>query len=85
MKLKNHSAIEIITKFKDIVINNNLVGKMKGIITDQGKEFSKWREMEIFTETQVYFCDPGKPQQKPLIEHMNSEFRYWLPKKGNWF
>ncbi len=81
MKLKNHSAIEIITKFKDIVINNNLIGKMKGIITDQGKEFSKWREMEIFTETQVYFCDPSKPQQKPLIEHMNSEFRYSLPKE----
>ncbi len=66
MKLKNHSAIEIITKFKDIVINNNLVGKMKGIITDQGKEFSKWREMEIFTETQVYFCDPSKSQTKTI-------------------
>ncbi|WP_374696426.1 IS30 family transposase [Spiroplasma endosymbiont of Polydrusus formosus] len=80
VKLKNHSYSEIVTKFKDIVINNNLIGKMKGIITDQGKEFSKWREMEIFTETQVYFCDPSKPQQKPLIEHMNGEFRYWLPK-----
>ena len=80
VKLKNHSASEIVTKFKDIVINNNLIGKIKGIITDRGKEFSKWREMEIFAETQVYFCDPGKPQQKPLIEHMNGEFRYWLPK-----
>ncbi|PQP78489.1 IS30 family transposase, partial [Spiroplasma sp. ChiS] len=27
-------------------------------------EFSKWREMEIFAETQVYFCDAGSPQQK---------------------
>ncbi len=36
--------------------------------------------MEIFTETQVYFCYSSKPQQKPLIEHMNDEFRYWLPK-----
>ncbi len=80
VKLKNNSASEIITKFKDIVINNNLIGKIKGIITDRGKEFSKWREIEIFAETQVYFCDPGKPQQKPLIEHINGEFRYWLPK-----
>ncbi|ALA97237.1 Spiroplasmavirus-related protein [Spiroplasma kunkelii CR2-3x] len=34
--------------------------------------------MEIFAETQVYFCDVGKPQQKPLIEYMNSELRYWF-------
>ncbi len=67
LKLKNNSASEILTKFKDIVINNNLIGKIKGIISDRGKEFSNWREMETFSETQVYFCDPCKPQQKPLI------------------
>ncbi len=80
MKLKNNTANEVLEKFKDIAKNNNLIGKIKGIITDRGKEFSKWKEMEIFAETQVYFCDPGKPQQKPLIEHMNGEFRYWLSK-----
>ncbi|WP_338966523.1 MULTISPECIES: IS30 family transposase [unclassified Spiroplasma] len=80
MKLKNHTANEVVEKFKDIVISNNLFGKIKGIITDVGKEFSKWRELEIFAETQVYFCDPGKPQQKPLIEYMNSELRQWFPK-----
>ncbi len=80
IKLKNNTANEVVEKFKDIVINNNLIGKIKGIITDRGKEFSKWREMEIFAETQVYFCDPGKPQQKPLIEYMNSELRHWFPK-----
>ncbi|ALA97860.1 Spiroplasmavirus-related protein [Spiroplasma kunkelii CR2-3x] len=36
--------------------------------------------MEIFAETQVYFCDAGKPQQKPLIEYMNSELRKWFSK-----
>ncbi|AXF96536.1 transposase of is30 family protein [Spiroplasma phoeniceum P40] len=36
--------------------------------------------MEIFAEIQVYFCDAGLPQQKPLIEYMNSELRYWFPK-----
>ncbi len=43
MKLKNHTANEVVEKFKDIVISNNLFGKIKGIITDRGKEFSKWR------------------------------------------
>ncbi|AXF96843.1 transposase of is30 family protein [Spiroplasma phoeniceum P40] len=79
IKLENHTANEVFENFKEIVINNNLIGKIKGIITDRGKEFSKWREMEIFAETQVYFCDPGSPQQKPLIEYINSELRYWFP------
>ncbi|QJU62336.1 IS30 family transposase [Spiroplasma citri] len=80
IKLENHTAREVEKKFKDIIIKNNLIGKIKGIITDRGKEFSKWREMEIFAETQVYFCDAGSPQQKPLIEYMNSELRHWFPK-----
>nr|CAK98242.1 transposase of is30 family protein [Spiroplasma citri] len=79
IKLENHTAREVEKKFKDIVINNNLIGKIKGIITDGGKEFSEWREMEIFAETQVYFCDVSKPRQKPLIENMNGEFRKWFP------
>ncbi|WP_374941060.1 IS30 family transposase [Spiroplasma citri] len=79
IKLENHTANEVFEKFKDIVINNNLIGKIKGKITDRGKEFSKWREMEIFAETQVYFCDAGSPQQKPLIENINGEFRKWFP------
>nr|CAK99212.1 transposase of is30 family n-terminal truncated protein [Spiroplasma citri] len=30
--------------------------------------------------TKCNFCDAGKPHQKPLIEYMNSELRYWFPK-----
>ncbi len=61
-----------------------LVGKIKVIITDRGKEFSKFEEMEKITGSNIYFCDPGKPQQKPLIEYMNGEFRHWF-KKGIYF
>ncbi|ALA98427.1 Spiroplasmavirus-related protein [Spiroplasma kunkelii CR2-3x] len=35
--------------------------------------------MEIFAETQVYFCNAGKPRQKPLIENINGEFRKLFP------
>ncbi len=36
--------------------------------------------MEKITGSNIYFCDPGKPQQKPLIEYMNSELKEWYPK-----
>ncbi|ALA98157.1 Spiroplasmavirus-related protein [Spiroplasma kunkelii CR2-3x] len=80
IKLENHTANEVFEKFKELVKVNNLIGKIKGVITDRGKEFYKWRELEIFAETQVYFCEAGKPQQKPLIEYMNSELRHWFYK-----
>lgn len=64
-----------------IVRINGLAGKIKGIITDRGKEFSKFEEMEKITGSNIYLCDPGKPQQKPLIEYMNFELREWYPKK----
>ncbi|ALA97747.1 Spiroplasmavirus-related protein [Spiroplasma kunkelii CR2-3x] len=81
IKLENHTANEVFEKFKELVKVNNLIGKIKGVITDRGREFYKWRELEIFAETQVYFCDAGSPQQKPLIKYMNSEFRHWFSKE----
>ncbi len=83
MKLKNNTTNEVLEKFKDIVKNNNLIVKIKRIITDRGKEFSKFEEMEKITGFNIYFCDPGKPQQKPLIKYMNGEFRHWFKKGTN--
>ncbi len=37
MKLKNNTANEFLEKIKDIAKNNNLIGKIKGIITNIGK------------------------------------------------
>ncbi len=31
--------------------------------------------MEKITGSNVYYCDPGSPKQKSLIERMNREFR----------
>ncbi len=74
MKLKNNTANEVLEKFKYIVKSNNLIGKIKGIITDRGKEFSKWKEMEIFAETQVYFYDAGKTTTKTT----NWAYEWWI-------
>ncbi|WP_338965662.1 MULTISPECIES: IS30 family transposase [unclassified Spiroplasma] len=75
MKLEEHTANEVLEKLKHIVRINGLVGKIKGIITDRGKEFSKFEEMEKITGSNVYFCDHASPNQKPLIERLNREFR----------
>ncbi len=37
IKLKNNTANEVLEKFKYIAKNNNLIGKIKGIITGRGK------------------------------------------------
>ncbi|UZQ31266.1 MAG: IS30 family transposase [Spiroplasma phoeniceum] len=84
MKLEKNNSSEVLEKLEHIVRINGLVGKIKGIITDRGKEFSKFEEMEKITDSNIYFCDPGKPQQKPLIEYMNGEFIHWF-KKGTDF
>lgn len=80
MKLEEHTANEVLEKLEELVRINGLVGKIKGIITDRGKEFSKFEEMEKITGSNIYFCDPCSPKQKPLIERMNREFRKWYPK-----
>ncbi|PQP78447.1 hypothetical protein C6B38_05970, partial [Spiroplasma sp. ChiS] len=67
-------------KVKNLVNENKLFKNcIKGIITDQGKEFSKWKEIEKITGSNVYFCDPGSPKQKPHVERINRDIRHWLP------
>ncbi|QIA74142.1 hypothetical protein GL982_11395 (plasmid) [Spiroplasma citri] len=55
MKLENNTANEVLEKLEELVRINGLVGKIKGIITDRGKEFSKFEEMEKITGSNVYY------------------------------
>lgn len=80
MKLEEHTANEVLKKLEELVRINGLVGKIKGIITDRGKEFSKFEEMEKIAGANVYYCDPASPNQKPLIERLNRNFRKWYGK-----
>lgn len=54
------------------------------ILTDNGVEFKKVREMERTTDghrrTRVFFCDPYSSWQKPHIEKNHEYIRYVLPK-----
>ncbi|KAF0851317.1 Integrase core domain [Spiroplasma poulsonii] len=80
-KLNENSVVEVTKAIKKIL--NNKIFKtinIKGIVTDQGKEFSNWKEIEKIACTNVYFCDAGTPTQKPLVERINRDIRHWFPK-----
>ncbi|KAF0850917.1 IS30 family transposase [Spiroplasma poulsonii] len=52
--------------------------KFSCILTDRGKEFYKWKPIEKSFKIRVYFCDPGKPKQKALVERINRDIRRWF-------
>ncbi len=56
------------------------VGIVNTITFDRGKEFSKWKEIEQKSETEIYFSDPGSPGQRGLNENSNGIVRKDLPK-----
>ncbi|WP_425379907.1 IS30 family transposase [Spiroplasma endosymbiont of Stenodema calcarata] len=79
-KLNQHNSEEVNKAIKSIFKNKLYKVNVKGIITDQGKEFSKWKDIEKITNSNVYFCDAGTPTQKPHVERMNRDIREYLPK-----
>lgn len=54
------------------------------ILTDNGSEFKRTRELEFTAEgqrrTRVYYCDPQASWQKPHVEKNHEYIRYVLPK-----
>ncbi len=79
-QLKEQTAEEVVKTIKKIFKKSIFKKCIKGIITDQGKEFMRWKDIEKITNTNVYFCDAGTPTQKPHVERMNRDIRHWLPK-----
>lgn len=54
------------------------------ILTDNGSEFKRTREMEFTVDgqrrTKIYYCDPQASWQKPHVEKNHEYIRYVLPK-----
>ena len=56
------------------------------ILTDRGTEFEKYKLFEINMETgefrsNIFYCDPQKPSQKPHVENNHTNVRKIIPKK----
>ena len=73
---------EVIKKIKKIksIIKNNLNDIIKSISTDNGTEFSAWKEIQKILDTTIYFCHPYASYEKGTNEKHNGLIRYFIPK-----
>ena len=58
-------------------------GYIKTITTDNGTEFSKWKQIEKALHTEVYYAHPYAPWDKGKIEYSNMLIRQYIPKRIN--
>ena len=81
-RLKGKTKEEVLNKIKKIksIIKNNLYDIIKSISTDNGTEFSAWKEIEKILNTTIYFCHPYSSFEKGTNEKHNSMIRYFIPK-----
>ena len=80
--LEAKSKDEIICKFKKIkdYLKNNIKELIKSLTTDNGTEFSGFKEIIEITGAKLYFCHPYASCEKGTNEKHNSIIRYFIPK-----
>ncbi len=47
---------------------------------DQGTEMRNWKDIQIATDVDIYFCDPHAPWQRGSNENTNGLLRQYFPK-----
>lgn len=53
---------------------------VKTLTWDQGRELARWQRIEKELGIDVYFCHPGSPWEKGLVENVCWLTRRWLPR-----
>ena len=53
---------------------------INSITFDQGSEFQRYDWIRGCLETEIYFCEPGAPEQKGAVENVNGVIRVELPR-----
>ena len=81
-RLDGKTKEDVIYKIKRIkkILKNNLNDIIKSISTDNGAEFSAWKEIQEILNTTVYFCHPYASFEKGTNEKHNGIIRYFIPK-----
>lgn len=85
--LDNKTALEVVTKFSELkekVMDGGYAFHQlfPVILTDNGSEFTYVEDLErdIEGKSNIYFCDPSRPDQKGRIEKNHTTLRAILPK-----
>lgn len=75
--LPNRKHSTIVSAFYEL-FSNRLI---KSITTDNDIAFSKWKQLEKFFKTKIYFTHPYHSWEKGLVENTNRWIRIDIPKK----
>lgn len=81
--IKNESKDARITAMTLISTITNIKNQVKSITFDQGSEFMRFNWIRSCLEADIYFCDPGCPEQKGSVENGNGVIRVELPRNFN--
>lgn len=70
-----HKTDKAIFEKLDALLSVTPKGFFKSITFDNGKEFSKWKDISNKHDISTYFADVGVPNQRALNEHTNGLLR----------
>ena len=87
---KNAESMSSSLSYFQDILNNEYSKLFSLILTDRGTEFAKPRLFEINSETgelrtNMFYCDPQTPSQKPHVENNHNFVREILPNGMNWY
>lgn len=83
-----NSMASSLDRFQDI-LDSNYSKLFSLLLTDRRTEFSKPQQFEINMETgemrsNIFYCDPQTPSQKPHVENTHNFIRELLPNGMSW-
>ena len=86
-KLENQDSESVAKKFKElksILGYEQFLKVFPIILTDRGKEFYDVEAIEcngdIIKDTKLFFCNPGRSDQKGALENLHEYIRRYIPK-----
>jgi len=81
-KLDSKKVENVTSFFKGLknVYQDNFNKIFKTFTTDNGTEFSSYKEIMEYTNTTIYFCHPYASYEKGTNEKQNGIVRYFIPK-----
>lgn len=89
-QVKNSESMSnSLTEFQDI-LEDDYSKLFSLLLTDRGSEFAKPRLFEINYDTgefrtNIFYCDPQTPSQKPHVENNHNFVRDILPRGMDWY